>query len=237
MRNRYGLAVIASLALLAAARYAAAEIKFEIIDSARSIQGIALPAGTRIEYTESGRINYAILEKPASAQDLPCQGWIYFYESGKVRDAELSRDVSLHGIKLSKGTRIYLYESGKLRSGTLAEGKTINGVKVVDGARVFLFETGKLINIYLAKVQEIQGVLCAPGPVDFYADGRLKSATLARAAEMGRIRYPAGSVIDFYPSGRVNRAALSEPVSIEGKLWGKGSRVNFGEDGKILPVR
>lgn len=237
MRNRPCLAVIASLALFAAAQYAAAEIKFEIIDSAKKIQGIALPSGTRIEYTESGRINYAILEKPAAVQDLPCQGWMFFYESGKIRDAELSRDVSLQGIKLGKGSRVYLYESGKLRSGTLAEGKTIGGVKVAEGARVFLFETGKLVNIYLTKAQEIQGVLCAPGPVDFYADGRLRSATLAEAAEIGRIRYPAGSVIDLYPSGRVNRAALSGPVQIEGNLYGKGMRVNLGEDGKILPVR
>ncbi|MFA5164542.1 MAG: hypothetical protein WC481_03130 [Candidatus Omnitrophota bacterium] len=237
MRNRPGSAVIASLALLVAAQCAAAEIKFEIIDSARNIQGTTLPPGTRIEYTEAGKINYAILEKPAAVQDLPCQGWIYFYESGKVRDAELSRDVSLQGITLSKGSRIYLYESGRLRSGTLAEAKMIGGVKVADGARVSLFETGKLVNVYLTKAQEIQGILCAPGPVDFYNDGRLKSSTLAGTTEIGRIRYPAGSVIDFYPSGRVNRAALSEPVKIEGNLYGKGVRVNLGEDGKILPVR
>ncbi|MFA5336304.1 MAG: hypothetical protein WC324_05220 [Candidatus Omnitrophota bacterium] len=237
MRGNPGLIILVSIALLGASPYAGAEIKFEILGSAKNVQGMMLPAGTRIEYTESGKVNYAILESPAKLQDLPCQGWAYFYESGKIKNAELSRDVTLQGMKFEKGSRISLYESGKLQSGTLAEGKIVDGIKLVDGARISLFEDGNVINAYLTKAQEIQGIMCAPGLIDFYDNGRLETATLARAEELGRIKYPAGSVIDLYSSGRVKRAALPEAMTIEGILYSKGNRVHFGEDGKVLPAR
>jgi hypothetical protein len=237
MRRNSGLIILVSVALLAVAQLTRAEIKFEILDSARSVQGIPLPAGTRIEYRESGKINYAVLENPAKIQDLPCQGWVYFLESGKIKNTELSRDVTLQGMKFEKGSRIQLYESGRLRSGTLAEGKIVDGIKLGDGARIFLFETGKVVNVYLTKDQEIQGILCAPGQIKFYDDGRLGTATLARAEELGRIKYPAGSIIELYRSGRVKRAALSETMTIEGNTYGQGKRIDLGEDGKILPSR
>jgi hypothetical protein len=237
MRSNSGLIILVSIVLLAAVPYAGAEIKFEILGRAKNVQGVILPAGTRIEYTESGKINYAILEGPAKLQDLPCRGWVYFYESGRIKNAELSREATIQGMKFENGSRISLYESGKLQSGTLAEGKIVDGIKLVDGARISLFEDGKVINAYLTKAQEIQGILCAPGLIDFYDNGRLETATLARAEELGRIKYPAGSVIDLYSSGRVKRVALSEAMTIEGVLYGKGNRVHFGEDGKVLPVR
>ena len=237
MRNIPCIVTLAAAAILFSAGYlTAAEIKFEILESSRTIQGNLFPAGTRIEYTGSGAVNYAILETPGKIQEIPCLGWVYFYESGKIKNAELAKELSLYGMKFGKGSILHLYESGKVRSGILADGKLVGEVRLGAGSRIFLSESGNLSNVDLAQNQEIQGITCAPGQLYFYEDGRLKRAVLAEDEEIGRIKFPSGSEIELYKSGRIKRVALSQDMKIEGKTYNRGSRVNFGEDGKILPV-
>ena len=228
--------IVLILLVLIGGRDVAAEIKFEILKSGKTIQGIPFPEGTRIEYTEAGKIHYAILDRPEKIQDAPCEGWLYFYASGKLKSAQLARDYETHGFTFAKGTGIFFYESGKIQSGTIASAKNMGTMVFNSGARLNFYESGKLVDVFLAGEQEIQGILCGKGRVLFYDSGRIDSAQLAEDKEFGRIKVPKGSAIELYPSGKLKSVVLSGPTAIDGRVRGGGSSVSFTEDGKTLPL-
>lgn len=225
------------LSVLLCAGSVEAEIKFEILKSAKTIKGITFPEGTRIEYTPAGKINYAILEQPENIQDVPCEGWLYFYESGKLKSAQLARNYEAYGFSFAKGSKLYFFESGKIRRGTIAADKSIGRTTFKPGTTLSLYQSGKIDNVSLASEQEIQGILCDAGKVQFYDSGRIKSAKIAVEKEFGHVKIPKGSFIELYPSGKIKSAALSESVVIDGKTHRKGGLVLFLEDGEVLLTR
>ena len=77
----------------------------------------------------------------------------------------------------------------------------------------------------LAQATEILGYRCAKGYAWFYADGRLKECAVARDADFGVARVPAGSWINLTQDGKPDFVFLVRDTNIAGYQCRGGNRL------------
>ncbi|MFP5228231.1 MAG: hypothetical protein ACLGXA_11450 [Acidobacteriota bacterium] len=68
----------------------------------------------------------------------------------------------------------------------------------------------------VARNTTIQGYPCARGAAWFYPDGALDQCTLSRAAAVGDLRVPRGSVIELWADGGVRYVMLPRAMALAG---------------------
>lgn len=74
------------------------------------------------------------------------------------------------------------------------------------------------------QIAEIQGLPCQ-GKVDFFANGKIRSCSLARDHPVMGQLLPAGSRIFFTDDGRVRECLLGRQATLYGQLWPAHSRL------------
>jgi hypothetical protein len=195
-----------------------------------------VPVRGRIDLYEDGAISFAnIAGERFVYRGIPVSGDIHLAKDGKVQSARLSRDFTVAGVRLPRGSLFSLYPSGKLNSATLlAEWR---GVPVDRSQSIALHESGALASFFPAAPMLVGNVRVAVGgPCHLYASGRVQHATLAEAQRLGGFLLKAGSTVDLHASGKLKGGTLAEAQVVEG--WGlpSGAVVELDDQGRLVTV-
>jgi hypothetical protein len=118
------------------------------IAAARTVQGHAFPAGTRLFYDREGRLAHAWLSEDTLIDGRPCRGkWkidTAFHANGRVRAFFPPDTLEIDGVPCAASlfNPIYLHPDGRLRQCKLASEVMIAGKTYKKGAKVTLDEAG-----------------------------------------------------------------------------------------------
>jgi len=119
----------------------------------QEIQGMPCNKDIEVSLYESGRLHTAGLSEGRKFQDIffPARSELFFYESGKLEGARLSRlsipSYDIQGILCDTRYEIYFHESGNLMSATLSQDQEIGGKFYKNGKRLEFDKTGKVIEL------------------------------------------------------------------------------------------
>lgn len=97
-----------------------------------------------IGFHSNGALSLAVVDRPTEVGGvaLPAGTRVYWYESGKVAGTWLPEPTRVQGILVRWD--VALHENGRLRAFTLAEAKTLSGQELPEGAKVELRPDGTL---------------------------------------------------------------------------------------------
>lgn len=147
--------------------------------------------------------------------------------------AELSKDFTLSGHSLKKGTILGIYENGGLFHIAPVGGQKIGELTFApeEAASVYFTATGVLKNLQLRNAKEIQGLLYKAGAeVSFHPNGKVERGSKLEPQKKNGMHLAAGSAVNFYPSGTWERITLgAESRWGELTLTGSPNPANPGE--------
>ncbi|HEY9420261.1 MAG TPA: hypothetical protein VIW92_02515 [Thermoanaerobaculia bacterium] len=110
----------------------------------------------------------------------------------------------------------------------------VNGIEYLD-EDVEFFPDGSIHDATLARDTMVQDLPCAEDrSVVFYPSGRLQLAWLASPAEIQGVPCAADTVLYLHENGRVLNTSLGGDCSFGGLALPAGSRVSLNEDGSLL---
>ncbi len=178
--------------------------------TAQQVPASNIKAGT-VKYHPNGLISHARLLAAQEIQGFPCKNWVAFSPAGKLIAFDSSK----------------LYQMGQDR--------------IPAGSRFALYETGEIKHILLAKVTRIQGYLCVgygleSPEINFWQNGKLKSAYLKQATVINGLTAKAGSFspVQFAEDGSLTKLTLDKAATVEGKSYKAGTILSFGAGRKLL---
>lgn len=194
-----------------------------------------------------------ILEKPTEVQGMPCQGKVELNAHGGITSCTLSRDHVISGNLLPIGTRVVFSDAGALQRCKLGRDATVSGVTLPGNSTVFFNAQGQMDMCGLPTDTMIQGHLCKAGAdawcPEFYPDGKLRVAWLARDEEIDGVPCASASlgkeilrlvgvragkpIARFYHNGRLQYAMLARDATIQGHAFRKGESIDLSPDGKL----
>lgn len=211
------------------------------------INGIALPAGSFVEFDAQGRLAF-INERGGTVGD----------GKGTIR---------VHGLTFLSSAGIGFYPNGRVKSGTLAQTFTAPGLRV-GPASVTFDPDGHIASARDGGDNPVQvrGVAYSGlYPVEFYSSGRVKSGEAMQdfvagglRARRGRSEFnPDGSLkrgdvaqpfvacglhmdagpTEFYPNGCIKSGYLAQPIVRQGLHLLGGYAVAFYPDGSVASGR
>ncbi|MBF0103916.1 MAG: hypothetical protein HQM16_01200 [Deltaproteobacteria bacterium] len=152
----------------------------------------------------------------------------------------LSEDVSLsdtyetyHGIKIEKNTAT-LRMAGKLRAANLYEDTEIAGINCAKNTMVFFDNKEGLEGCTLSQKTGFHGYDFAPlTEVRFSASGKLKSALLAEAMFVQRIKFPKESLLSFDDFGDLTSVTPVTDITIGGQSCPAHVMIKFDDSGGV----
>lgn len=152
-------------------------------------------------------------------QGVPCQGYVNYYQNGKLQSCILAREDTLLGQPFPAGTRISFAADGTLDRCFFPHNVQIQGVNCkgtgIDGYQMLFYPNGKLRLAWLAQDQEIQGVPCMEA--SFWADA-----------------FGGGVGVSFHDNGILARCKLSQNCIMQGRSFKRGQHVSFDNQGHIV---
>lgn len=144
------------------------------------LHGIALPAGTQVDFDARGRLaNMSSNELPIAVRGMLFAGnrWIEFYPNGRVKSGELMKGFVVDGLHVQPGL-IEFYANGRINKALIGEGSTYRTLKLEQSTRGNRFDVqfwpdGRLKQGVLASATVVDGKSCPAGHVSFKQDGTL----------------------------------------------------------------
>jgi len=166
---------------------------------ATTVQGVAFPGGTAVDFSPEGQL---------------------------LR-ARLLDDDELLGLPVSSAADVEFHPGGRLASLRLTEPAVVGGWRCLPEAEVRVHPTGQLASCVFADGQEVSGM--EPGselPVSFHEGGGVAGLQLAEPTWRDGLMLWRGAVLRFHPNGRLRRveagpfdATREGPPSIGASRW------------------
>jgi hypothetical protein len=194
---------------------------FEVLKSARTIEGLRFPAGTEVEVLNAGNTATGVVV--------------------------LKRKLRVDGHWLQPGTRLSIGASkggaAHLLSFGSEPGQRINGIRLPAGSFVEFDAQGRLasINKYGGTVSDekatirVQGLaFLSSAGIAFYPNGRVKSGTLTQTFTAPGLSVGPASVT-FYPNGHIASARYGGDTSVHvrGVEYSGSYPAEFYPDGQV----
>jgi hypothetical protein len=182
------------------------------LSEACSFGRLRFERGTWVRYRkgqQDGRISDARLGEDQELDGLPCSAGTYvsFHPNERVRGTVLARDREIGGIPCAGGKELSFHKSGRLSVATLAEDHVLVGRRFPRGTWLLFNEKARLVRVFLAEDWEIDAIPCKARTFgEFYENGRMRVAALARRhLVLGQI-YAEGTLLYFDEDGRLTYA-------------------------------
>ncbi|GAB3790127.1 hypothetical protein [Dyella agri] len=217
------------------------------IKSERSVMGFRFPAGTEVEVLNStgeatGKV---ILHRGCKVDG-------HWLKSGTqlmvVKDKETPPHLAwfdaapgqrFHGIDLPAGTQVDFDAQGRL-----ADMNGLDGPPIRIGGRLFgsndwieFHPNGRVKSGELLKGFVVDGLHVQPGPIEFFANGRIRQAWIGEGSTYRTLKLERSNRgnrfdVQFWPDGRLKQGVLASPAVVDGKSCPAG-HVSFKQDGTL----
>lgn len=199
------------------------------LDKAAEIDGVTLPAGTRVELDEDRALQAAELPGGATLalHRATWQGRVEFLmparapngAHGQVTEGTLAAPAVIQGIPCQAGQQVQFFWDNELMACTLSQDAsvpaTIADPKETTHAQMFRCLSGDTIQIEGLRHGELAGcrlaepadfgeITCAASERILLANGGLSTCVLAKPGGFGPLTLPAGTAVTYYdarPSG------------------------------------
>lgn len=193
------------------------------LDKAREVDGIAFPAGTRVELDEAAALKVA--ELPAGAtvtlRGAAWQGRIEFAAPahapnslhGRITAGTLAVSTVIDGIPCQAGDRVTFFWGGRLMECTLSrdadlvttiiesdDATQIEQLRCTGGDTIHMagLRPSDVEGCRLAEPVEVDAVVCAERERILVIDGKLSACTFAKPTRFGPLDLPAGTAVTYY---------------------------------------
>jgi hypothetical protein len=193
------------------------------LDQAREVDGIAFPAGTRVELDEDEALEVAELPAGTTVR-LGAAAWRGRLEftapahaanaaHGRITDGTLAASTPLDGIPCRAGDRATFYWDSRLMECTLSRDAELSAtITAPDGAaqiRKLRCMAGDTVHMAGLRPAEVEGcrlaepvdagaVVCAARERVLVINGELSACTFAEPARFGPLVLPAGTAVTYY---------------------------------------
>jgi hypothetical protein len=166
----------------------------------------------RKQYAD-GRPCIVVFKETVDLAGVPCRGEAWFSRAGELTGVTLTREQQFGSRRFGAGSFVRFYrgqQDGRVNDVKLGGDQEIDGLPCRGGTVVLFDSKERLRCLSLARDQDIDGIPCAGGnmPVSFHANGRVSTATLARAHVVGDHSYPRGTGFQLDETGHVVTAIL-----------------------------
>jgi hypothetical protein len=211
------------------------------LDTAATVDGIALPAGTRVELDDTKALATAELPDGATLalRRATWRGKVDFTAPahapnaahGLITEGTLATTTAIEGIPCRAGSRVTFFWGGELAECTLAQdadaSATIDKPDGSSSAQRFRCLAGDTINMAglrqgeveecrLAEAADFGEVACAAGERVQVTNGNLYACTLAKPSHLGALSLPAGTSITYYERHPSNFKLPSQSAPVDG---------------------
>jgi hypothetical protein len=156
---------------------------------------------------EDGAVKRAFLVEETELAGLPCRGYAWWYEDGRIDNVELAAERVVQGHRFPEGTRVFFDRDGRLAHAWLSEDTVIDGRPCrgrwkIDTA---FHPNGRVRAFFPPDTLEIDGVACVASvfhPVYLHPDGRLCQCKLARDVTLEGRTFEKGETLRLDEAGR-----------------------------------
>jgi len=215
--------------------------RYFTLDKAAEIDGVALPAGTRVELDENRVLKVAELPDGAALtlRGASWQGKVEFAEPahapnaahGQITDGTLAASTAIDGIPCRAGGRVTFFWGGQLMSCTLSQnteiaatiakadgGTQAQKLRCLAGDTIELdgLRAGELGGCRLAEAAEFGDIACAAGERILVSTGQVAACTFAKPARFGPLSLPAGSSVTYYDGRPSNFRLPAQGSPVDG---------------------
>ena len=210
-----------------------------------NFNGIIIPEGsTSVYVNEKGQLWHAELPIDTVFNGVKYAKWseVSFYKNGQVHTGKIAQSEIIQSMNFGPETRISFDEKGKLKSVKIYEDMIIQGIEFGPGDSISFREDGNLSSIQLSYTANtvIQHINFRGSTyIDFYENGKIKTAFLKKDAIIQGVKFKAGKmVVKFFKNGQVKNGILAEDAVIQGTSLLAGRWVEFNKNGQLLlPAR
>lgn len=190
---------------------------------------------------------------------------IFLRENGNIGKGTLSKDKVINGIKLERGDDVHFNKDGSFNSFVLRSGKTrveINGLPCKTSGYQYFSHVKRVQKAVLSEKCGYAGwTLKSDTEVEFFENGKVKSAILGRDRTFNGTEYKEGERLNFteegtfiqqgkkdingfpidvskqverYEDGKLKSAVLAKDHTYNGIDLTKGTRITFNSDGHLI---
>lgn len=218
--------------------------------SPTTVHGITFAPGSELRFTGSGQAQLmsASFREPHTIQGMSLSAGSKLIQASFDQQQHLSSAISteapltVNGLSFVQNAWLAFFPSGHIDHGTLAKDAVVNGIAVGPGTAehwrgynhdINFYPDGKLQYAFLARAQKLQGLtLEANYPLFFFNNGRLAGGTLAGAQSIGGIKCIGH--FSLYDNGKPQYVYLADDQTVQGKPYKAGEQLHFDKDGKWI---
>jgi len=215
--------------------------RYFTLDKAAEIDGIALPAGTRVELDDDNVLQVAELPDGATLalRGATWQGKVEFAMAahapnkahGQITAGTLAATAVIEGVPCQSGDQVAFFWGGQLMECTLSQdigvAATIadaNGATHSQNFRCLAGDTiqlqglrpGELAGCRLAEPADFGDIACAVSERILISNGTLSACTFAKAARFGPLDLPAGATVTYYEARPSNFRLPPQGAAVDG---------------------
>jgi hypothetical protein len=215
--------------------------RYFTLGKAAEIDGVALPAGTRVELDESHALQVAELPEGATLalRGATWQGKLEFAmpahapngAHGQLTDGSLAASAMIQGVPCQSGHQVAFFWGSQLMECTLSQDADIpatvanpNGAMHArtfrclanDAIQIEGLRPGELAGCRLAEPADFGEVACATGRRMLLSDGHLAACTFARTARFGPLSLPTGTSVTYYDARPSNFKLPPQGAAVDG---------------------
>lgn len=220
---------------------------WKTLRSAQSVMGFRFPAGTEVQvlndtgattgdvvlhrdFTVGGhRLNSGTHLMVAGGKGMPPHlAWFFAMPGQRLR-----------GIDLPAGTQVDFDARGRLADMSSNEGApiAIGGLLFAGNSWIEFHPNGRVRHGELLKGFVAGGLRVQPGPIEFFASGRISRAWIGAGSVYRTLKLaPAdrsfGFDVEFWPDGSLKQAVLADVTAVDGKTCPAG-HVSFRQGGTL----
>ncbi|WP_426663611.1 hypothetical protein [Rhodanobacter aciditrophus] len=217
------------------------------LKSERSVIGFRFPAGTEVEVLDSTGVatGKAILHRGCEVDGhwLKSGTQLMVFEAKGTPphlawfDSEPGQ--RFHGIDLPAGTQVDFDAHGRLADMSSNEGPpiAIRGMLFAGNRWIEFHSNGRVKRGELLKGFVVDGLHVRPGPIGFFATGRIRQALIGagstyRTLKLAQSNRGNGFDVQFWPDGRLRQGILARPAVVNSKSCPAG-HVSFRQNGTL----
>lgn len=164
------------------------------------------------EYYPDGMIKKCKLSDTATLNEYKCISWIWFFESGQIKQFETAENIKMNSFTIPSNSTIFFNEQSptKIKNSWFSEDVMINSIECKGGGKISteFYDNDSLKACFLTRDQNIQGFPCHSSlfnPVYFYPNGKIKVLTLSNDSKFGDTDYKKGESILVEENGTVSK--------------------------------
>lgn len=169
---------------------------------------------------------------------------LLFSKDGPLERANLQTPKVIQGYRYAKSAEILFHPNGMVAKGIYLEAQEKDGLHLAANSTASFHENGKLKQATLDKESRFGELTIKgdpnpanPGETEFWPNGKLKNAVLAKPATIDGYPCAAGR-ISFFESGKLQTLILGADKKVTMNSYPKdahaGDSLNLSEDGKVI---